>query len=81
MQLWLDSKLSGVTAEQAKLLWVPAGTRYRHSRTPIKDEFDEWLARVVCYAFSLPPTAFVRQIDRGTAAQDRTAGWRRASSP
>ncbi|MGC2411735.1 MAG: hypothetical protein WA459_03435, partial [Stellaceae bacterium] len=34
---------------------------------PYKDEFDEWLARIVCYAFSLPPTAFTRQINRATA--------------
>jgi len=25
---------------------------------PLKDDFDEWLARVVCFAFSVPPTAF-----------------------
>ncbi|MBV9512067.1 MAG: hypothetical protein JO303_17470 [Caulobacteraceae bacterium] len=57
MQLWLDSRLSGVTAEQAKLLWVPSGTRYQAFKdSPIKDDFDEWLARIVCYAFSLPPT-------------------------
>jgi hypothetical protein len=37
-----------------------------------KDEFDEWLARIVCYAFSLPPTPFIRQMNRATAdtAQD-----------
>ncbi|MDB5361156.1 MAG: hypothetical protein JWO51_2453, partial [Rhodospirillales bacterium] len=39
---------------------------------PLKDEFDEWLARVVCFAFSIPPTAFTRQANRATAeaAQD-----------
>ena len=31
------------------------------------DTFDEWLARVICYCFSLPPTAFVRQMNRATA--------------
>ena len=82
MQLWLDSKLSGVTAEQAKLLWVPSGTRYQaFKEAPIKDDFDEWLARVVCYAFSLPPTAFVRQMNRGTAAQDQDRGLEEGLEP
>lgn len=82
MQLWLDSKLSGVTAEQAKLLWVPAGTRYQAFKdAPIKDEFDEWLARVVCYAFSLPPTAFVRQMNRATAGADQDRGLEEGLEP
>ena len=82
MQLWLDSKLSGVTAEQAKLLWVPSGTRYQAFKdAPIKDDFDEWLARVVCYAFSLPPTAFVRQMNRGTANADQDRGLEEGLEP
>lgn len=33
----------------------------------LKDEFDEWLARVICFCFSLPPTPFIRQSNRATA--------------
>ena len=33
----------------------------------LKDVFDEWLARVVCFAFSIPPTPFVQQTNRATA--------------
>src|SRR3954464_6267733 len=29
--------------------------------------FDEWLARVVCYAFSVPPLPFIQQQNRATA--------------
>ncbi|HMK89077.1 MAG TPA: hypothetical protein VK446_05525 [Methylocystis sp.] len=32
----------------------------------LKGAFDERLARVVCYAFSVPPQAFVSQINRAT---------------
>jgi hypothetical protein len=72
MQAWLDARLSGQTAEQAKLLWVPAGTRYQSFKdAPIKDDFDEWLARIVAFAFSLPPTPFIRQMNRGTAGEDQ----------
>lgn len=82
MQLWLDGRLSGQTAEQAKLLWVPSGTRYQAFKdSPIKDEFDEWLARVICFAFSLPPTAFIRQMNRGTAGADQERGLEEGIEP
>ena len=72
MQLWLDARLSGSAAEQAKLLWVPAGTKYQSFKdAPIKDDFDEWLARIVADAFSLPPTPFIRQMNRSTAGADK----------
>ena len=31
---------------------------------PLKDSYDEWLARVICYAFSAPASAFVSQPSR-----------------
>jgi hypothetical protein len=34
---------------------------------PLKDDFDEWLARIVCYAFSTSPSPFTRQMNRATA--------------
>lgn len=33
----------------------------------LKDEYDEWLARIICYLFSVPPTPFIRQMNRATA--------------
>jgi hypothetical protein len=82
MQLWLDARLSGVTAEQAKLLWVPSGTKYQSFKdSPIKDDFDEWLARIVADAFSLPPTPFVRQMNRATAGEDKDRGLEEGLEP
>lgn len=47
-------------AERRKAKFVPGGTKPMPTREPIlKDAFDEWLARVACYAFSIPPTPFV----------------------
>jgi hypothetical protein len=67
-QEWFDSVLAGNTGGRSRLLWGPSGTRYQpFKEAPYKDEFDEWLARIVCYAFSLPPTPFIRQINRATA--------------
>ena len=75
-QEWFDSVLAGNTGSRARLVWGPAGAKYQaFKEAPYKDDFDEWLARIVCYAFSLPPTAFIRQMNRATAetAQDAAA--------
>lgn len=71
-QEWMDANFGGNLAERRKILWAPAGAKYQaFKEAPIKDDFDEWLARIVCYAFSLPPTPFIRQMNRGTAFQDQ----------
>jgi HK97 family phage portal protein len=72
-QEWFDSILAGNTGSRTRLLWGPSGAKYQaFKEAPYKDDFDEWLARIVCYAFSLPPTAFTPQVNRATAqtAQD-----------
>jgi HK97 family phage portal protein len=72
-QEWFDSILSGNTAARTRLVWGPSGATYQAFKdAPYKDDFDEWLARIVCYAFSLPPTPFIPQVNRATAqtAQD-----------
>ena len=67
-QEWFDSVLAGNTGARSRLVWAPSGTAYQaFKEAPYKDEFDEWLARIVCYAFSLPSTAFIRQVNRATA--------------
>jgi hypothetical protein len=68
---WLDDTLSGNVAERSKLLLSPSGAGYQALKEPPhKDEFDEWLYRIVCFAFSLPPTPFIRQMNKGTAEAD-----------
>lgn len=64
----LDAVLSGNFHARSRITMAPAGAKYQPVKdSPLKDEFDEWLARVVCYAFSLPPTAFVRQLNCSSA--------------
>lgn len=73
-QEWFDSVLAGNTGARTRLVWAPSGTAYQaFTEAPYKDEFDEWLARIVCYAFSLPPTAFTREINRATAETAHSA--------
>jgi Phage portal protein len=72
---WLVSIMSGNLAARRQAIPLPAGSNYKSAKdAPLKDEFDEWVARVVCYAFSLPPTPFVRQLNRSSAeSSDKSA--------
>jgi HK97 family phage portal protein len=66
-QEWFDSLLAGNLAERNKVVWTPAGAKYQAFKSsPIERDFEEWLARVICYVFSLPPTALVNQVNRAT---------------
>jgi SPP1 gp7 family putative phage head morphogenesis protein len=48
--------------------FVPHGVApFDTKAAAMKDEFDEWLARVVCFAFSVSPQPFVKQMNRATA--------------
>ena len=59
-----------------------AASQYQaFKEAPYKDEFDEWLARIVCYAFSLPPTAFTRQVNRATAETAQEAALAEGLAP
>jgi hypothetical protein len=81
-QTWLDGILAGNTANRSKLIGVPNGTKYQAFKDSIiKDEFDEWLARIICYAFSIPPTPFIRQMNRGTAQEDQDRSIEEGLSP
>lgn len=81
-QSWMDAKLTGQTAERSRLLWVPKDAKYQAFKdAPIKDEFDEWLARIVMFAFSLPPTPFVKQVNRATSDNDAEASEEQGLAP
>jgi hypothetical protein len=69
-QAYWDTLNSGDTAERRHAKFVPGGVAktFIPTREPVmKDVFDEWLARVICFAFSIPPSAFTAQVNRATA--------------
>ncbi len=72
-QSYWDSFMEGNAAQRRKMKFLPGGNsaRIEQLRDPkLKDEYDEWLARVICYCFSLPPLPFVKQMNRATAQSD-----------
>ena len=53
-----------------RALFVPGDTAAKVVQTKEpdhKDDFDEWLARIICYAFSVPPQWAVKLMNRATA--------------
>jgi hypothetical protein len=67
-QAYWDALLSGETAERRRLRFVPGSLKpYEPKAAQLKDTFDEWLARLICWFFSLSPQALVAQMNRATA--------------
>jgi hypothetical protein len=67
-QGYFDALLSGDTGMRRKAKFVPGGMEpYATRESPLKDEYDDWIARVICYAFSISHDAFVKMMNRATA--------------
>lgn len=63
-----DDLVSGDSAERRQMKFIPHGVNYIPTKAEVlKDEFDEWLARIVCFAFSIAPTPFIKANNRATA--------------
>lgn len=59
-----------ITQNQSKSrsLFVPSGVEpFNTKPEPLKNEFDDWIARVICYAFSISPSSFIKDMNRATA--------------
>lgn len=70
---WWDSMLAGNSGARRGTMFVPNGVNPVNTKDGLlKDGYDEWLARIICYAFSLPVQALIKDVNRATAetAQD-----------
>src|SRR5271154_1310228 len=67
-QDYFDALMSGNLARRRMTKFMPADFKLIEARQPpLKDQYDEWLARIICYAFSVPASAFVSQVNRATS--------------
>ena len=69
-QDYWDTEFAGDLARRRRAKFVPgdsARTVHQTKEPQHKDDFDEWLARIVCFAFSVPPQWAVKQMNRATA--------------
>jgi Phage portal protein len=66
-QDYFDALMSGNLARRRMTKFMPADFKLIEARQPpLKDQYDEWLARIICYAFSVPVSPFVSQVNRAT---------------
>lgn len=69
-QGWWDSLMEGNLAQRRKMKFIPNLEGILFPKKEIlKDEYDEWLARIICFAFSVTPTAFVKMVNRASGEQ------------
>jgi hypothetical protein len=74
--------LRGDTANRRGAKWVPHGTEAVNTKEhALKDDYDEWLARVCCFAFSINPQPFVKQMNRATAETAQQAAMQEGLVP
>lgn len=77
-----NSLLSGNIHERRKTRFVPQGvTPFDTKDKAMKDEYDEWIARIVCFAFSISPQAFVKEMNRATAQTAQEAALAEGLAP
>jgi len=72
-----NAMFEGDTGAKHQMMFVPNDAskimQLKDAESLLKGEFDEWLARIVCYSFSVSPTPFVKQMNRATAESASTS--------
>ena len=69
-QIWWDSIMEGNQAAKRKMRFIPSLDNIVFPKAAVlKDEYDEWLARIVCFAFSISPSALIKQVNRASGEQ------------
>jgi len=68
-QNWFDSVLAGETGTRRRARFIPGGAKnvMNTKEGALTNETEEWLARVCCFAFSVSPTPFIKQVSRANA--------------
>ena len=74
-QSWWDSLLLGNIENKRGAKFIPGGIKpFDTKERALMDQYDEWLARICCFAFSMSPTAFTKQTNRATADSEKERG-------
>lgn len=69
-QTWWDSVMEGNLAQRRRMRFIPSLDKIVFPKQEVlKDEYDEWLARIVCFAFSITPGQLIKQMHRASGEQ------------
>jgi hypothetical protein len=81
-QSWFDGLMSGNLMNRRKVRFMPGQFKYVETKEPpLKDDYDEWLARVICFIFSISPEPFVTHLNRATAGSARSRALEEGLAP
>lgn len=79
---YLNGILSGNIQGKRTMPVAPFGTKIEKLKEQVlKDDFDEWIARKICFALSIPPTPFIRQMNRSTAESGKESALEEGQGP
>ncbi|UFW91047.1 phage portal protein [Bradyrhizobium barranii] len=74
-QTYFDQLMAGDLAARRRLKFIPGGIAkggvVATKEPELKSDFDEWLVRICCFAFSVSPTPFIKQMNRATAGTQK----------
>jgi len=83
-QKYWDAYFDGDNGRRRRAKFVPGGvakTFVQTSAPELKGAFDEWLARIVCFAFSISPQALTQTMNRATAETQKDLSKEEGLSP
>jgi hypothetical protein len=71
-QRYFDLMLSGDLAQRRKIRFIPDALDPIYPQQDVlKDEFDEWLARLITYVLGASPNHFIRNLNRSVSESQR----------
>jgi SPP1 gp7 family putative phage head morphogenesis protein len=72
-KLW--DAMNAELADKRKAKFIPNVKNVIFTKEPnLKDQMDEWLGRIICFAFAYPPSALTAQVNRATAETAQQTG-------
>lgn len=72
-KLW--DAMNGELKDKRKAKFIPNVKNVIFTKEPnLKDQMDEWLGRIICFAFAYPPSALTAQVNRATAETAKETG-------
>lgn len=83
-QKYWDAYFDGDLGRRRRAKFVPGGVAKTFVQTKepeLKGAFDEWLARIVCFAFSISPQALTQTVNRATAETQKELAEEEGLSP
>jgi hypothetical protein len=65
---WWQSIMAGNLGQRRQLKFLPGEFKYQATKEPVlKDEYDDYLTRVICFVFSIAATPLVKSNNRAVA--------------